>query len=263
MKKNKQKNLCIIQARYGSTRLPGKVLKKVDGLTLLEYEIIRVKQAKKIDKIVIATTKNKSDKKIEELCQRIKIDCFCGSENDVLDRYYQCSLEYPEYKNVIRITGDCPLIDPVIIDKVISFFTKRKLDYTSNIELDTFPDGMDVEIFKKDILIETAKRAKLPSEREHVTYYIRKNKKYKKGNLTACNNWSHFRLTVDEPIDFEVIKFLIKNSKITDGYLDYISLLTKNPKVMLSNINIIRNEWKLKALKEDGEFKKQYAKKIH
>jgi len=263
MNSRTKQNLCIIQARYGSTRLPGKVLKKINGLTLLEYEINRVGQLKKIDKIVIATTNNKNDDRIEELCKKIKINCFRGSENDVLDRYYQCVLKYPEYENIIRITGDCPLIDPVVINEVINFFEKGKYDYCNNTEKDTFPDGMDVEIFKKLVLIEAAQKAKLPSEREHVTPYITKSKKYKKGNLTAPSNWSHFRLTVDEPIDFEVIKFLIKNSKITDGYLDYISLLTKNPKIMLSNANIIRNEWKLKALIDDRKFKKQYAKKIH
>ncbi len=261
MKKNKQKNLCIIQARYRSTRLLGKVLKNVNGLSLLEYEVNRIKQAKKIDKIIVATTDDKDGEKIANLCKQIKIDCFRGSENDVLDRYHQCALECLGYDNIIRITGDCPLIDPVIIDKTISFFIKGKFDYASNVEQETFPDGMDIEVFKKLVLIEVAQKAKLPSEREHVTPYIRKNKKYKKGNLSAPSDWSHFRLTVDEPVDFEVIKFLIKKSKITSGYLDYISLLTKNPGIMIKNISIIRNEGMLKSLKEDKKFKKIICQK--
>ena len=257
-----KKNLCIIQARMGATRFPGKVLKKVNGLTLLEYEINRVKQAKKIDhrpggtgKIVIATTNKKADDEIEKLCKQIKIDCFRGSEDDVLDRYYQCSLDYPEYKNIIRITGDCPLIDPVVINEVIKIFEKGKYDYVSNVEKETFPDGMDVEIFKKSVLHSAAKSAKLASQREHVTLFISQNKNFKIGNLSAPKDYSHFRLTVDEPADFEVIKFLIKNSRTNVSYLDYITLLLKNPKIMSKNMDIKRNEGLMKSLREDKIFK--------
>ena len=254
----KQMNLCIIQARMGATRLPGKVLKKVKGITLLEYEINRVRQANKISKIVVATSDKRADDKIEKLCKKINIDCFRGSEDDVLDRYYQCSLKYPRYKNIIRITGDCPLIDPLIIDNVIAFFEKNKFDYASNVLKETFPDGMDVEIFTRNALTESAQKARLGSEREHMTQYMIKNKKFKKGNFTAEHDWSHFRLTVDEKKDFEVVKFLIENSKPTAGYLDYISLLKKNPEIMAKNMYITRNEGLLKSLKED----KKYGAKI-
>ncbi len=247
----REKNLCIIQARMGSTRLPKKVLKKVNGVSLLEYEIKRVKQAKNIDKIVVATSINKSDNRIEKLCRFLGFECFRGSEDDVLGRFCQCALKYPQYQNIVRITGDCPLIDPVIIDRVINFFEQGKYDYASNIEKATFPDGMDIEIFKKEVLAEAAKKAKLTSEREHVTLYIRKNEKYKRANISAPQDWSHFRLTVDETQDFKVIKFLISNCKSDAGYLDYISLLTKNPKIMLMNVHINRNEGLLKSLKED------------
>lgn len=253
----KYKNLCIIQARTGSTRLPKKILKKVKGITLLEYEIKRVQLAKCIDKIVIATTNKKEDDRIEKLCKKINIDCFRGSENDVLDRYYQCSLRYPQYNNIVRITGDCPLIDPIVIDRVITFFEKNNYDYVSNVLKETFPDGIDVEVFKKDVLGLAEKNAELNSEREHVTLYIKNSKKFKKANLAAEHNWSHFRLTVDNKEDFEVIKFVIKNSKLTDGYLDYISLLTKNFDVMVKNTHIIRNEGLLKSLKNDFKIKKE------
>ena len=249
----KNKNLCIIQARMGATRLPGKVLMKVKSITLLEYEIKRVRQAKKIDKIVVATTTDKNDDEIEKLCKKIKTDCFRGSQEDVLDRYYRCSLGYPEYDNIVRITGDCPLIDPEIIDLVIAFFEKNKFDYAGNVESgkETFPDGMDVEIFKKSILNQAAKKAGLISEREHVTPYMRKMKNIKKGNLENEFDFSHFRLTVDNPEDFKVVKFLIERSKINDGYLKYIVLLTKHPDVMLKNMHIIRNEGLIKSLKKD------------
>lgn len=249
------KNLCIVQARAGSVRLPGKILMKVGKMTLLEYEIKRVRMAKKIDKIVVATTQNKEDNKTVALCKEIGIDCFRGSENDVLDRYCRCSLNYLGYENIIRITGDCPLIDPEIIDKVVGFFVKNKLDYASNIEKETYPDGMDIEIFKKSILEKAAENAKMASEREHVTLWIRNNKKIKKGNFASEVDFSHFRLTVDEMTDFEVISFLIKNSKITDGYLSYISLLTKNLNVLIKNIKIKRNEGLIKSLKNDYKVK--------
>ncbi len=246
-----QKNLCIIQARMGSTRLPGKILKKVGSISLLEYEIKRVQQSQKIDKIVIVTTVNEIDDEIEVLCKEVGIDCFRGSEDDVLDRYYQCALNYPKYNNILRITGDCPLIDPAIIDRVIIFFEDNNYDYASNVLKETFPDGMDVEIFKREVLENAAKEAKLNSDREHVTLYIRNNDKFKKGNLESEHDWSHFRLTVDEQKDFEVIKFLIESVDITVNFLDYISLLTKNPQVMFKNMHISRNEGLIKSLKND------------
>lgn len=249
----KNKNLCIIQARMGAARLPGKVLKKVKGLTLLEYEISRVKQAKEINKIVVATSDKNADDKIEKLCKKINIDCFRGSENNVLNRYYKCSLQYPHYENIIRITGDCPLIDPIVIDSVIAFFEKNKFDYASNVLSETFPDGMDTEIFTREALRESAQKATLNSELEHVTQYIVKNNNFKKGNFTAEYDWSHFRLTIDNPEDFEVISFLIRSSKITDGYLNYIALLTRHPDIMLKNSHIARNEGLRKSVREDGK----------
>jgi len=249
-------NLCIIQARMGSTRLPNKVLKKVNGTPLLAYQIKRIKLAEKIDKIIIATGDDKSNDKLADFCKKIRIFCFRGSENDVLDRYYKCALKYPDFKNVIRITGDCPLIDPKIIDATIELFEKGKYDYVSNTGKETFPDGMDIEIFTRHALTQAWHKAKLSSEREHVTQYIRKHKKFKQGNLPAPANFGHFRLTVDEPEDFEVIKFLIKHSKITASYLHYISLLTKNPKIMFINLDIKRNEGLIKSLKNDKKYDK-------
>lgn len=249
-------NLCVVQARTGSSRLPGKVLLKVGSDSLLEYELKRIKQSKFIDKIVVATTTGANDDIIEKLCEKNKVDCFRGSEKDVLARYYQCSLKYPKFANIVRITGDCPLIDSAIIDKVIDLFLKNKLDYASNVEKETFPDGLDVEIFKREALKEAAQTAKLASQREHLTLYIRQTKKYKKGNLSSEYDFSHFRLTVDEPEDYEVIKFLVENSDLHDGYMKYISLLTKNPDIMFKNSHIIRNEGLLKSLKHDHKLKK-------
>src|SRR3989344_7836087 len=168
-----KKKLCIIQARMGSTRLPNKVLLEVKRTPLLEYEIQGVKRATLIDRIVVATTDSPADEKIVELCSKIGVDYFRGSEKDVLDRYYQCALKYPEYGTIIRITGDCPLIDPKVIDEVLRLFDEGKYDYASNVAKETFPDGMDIEVFTRGALKEAANGANLASEREHVTLYIR------------------------------------------------------------------------------------------
>lgn len=252
----KVKNLCIIQARLGSIRLPGKVLMKAGGVTLLEYQLKRLQLAKKIDKIVIATTDKKSDDKIKKLCEQIKIACFRGSEEDVLDRYYQCSSAFPQYDNIIRVTGDCPLIDPEVVDRVINFFSRGDYDFASNAfsGQETYPDGLDVEIFTKKALIEAAAKARLVSEREHPTSYLIKDRKIKKGIFKNKIDWSHFRLTVDEAADYEVVKFVILNSKITDNYLQYISLLTKHPEIMLKNMKIKRNQGFIKSLEQDKIF---------
>ena len=240
----------------GSTRLPGKVLMKVNGASMLEYLIKRVRQAKKINKTVIATTDKKADDKIMNLCEKININCFRGSEKDVLDRYYKCSLKYPEYDQIIRITGDCPLVDPGLIDEIIDFYEKNNFDYAVNPIEDNFPDGLAAEVFKRDILFEAARRAKLASERDHVTLYIANNQKYKKGYFKAPRDYSGYRLTVDEKADLKVVKWLIAHSKITDSYLKYIELLDKNPRIRRANINIVPNQGLKKSIREDKIVKK-------
>ena len=257
----KNKCLCIIQARMGSTRLPGKVLKKVRGMALLEYQLKRVKLAKQIDKIVVATTTNPQDEQIVKLCRKLSVSSFRGPEDDVLARYYLCAQKYPAYQTIMRLTADCPLIDPYVIDDVVSFFEKHNYDYATNISLgipeqETFPDGMDVEVFKRATLNQAHKVAKLNSQREHVTWYVRNSKKFQRGLFTAKHNFAHFRLTVDNPEDFEVVKFVIERVKITDDYLTIIALLTKNPRIMLLNAHIIKDEGLLKSLKHDFIVKK-------
>lgn len=245
------KTLCIVQARMGSTRLPGKVLLKVRGLSLLEYEIRRLWLSKKIDKIVVATTTARADDAIGRLCAKIGVDCFRGSEADVLDRFWQCAQRYPGYPVIVRITGDCPLIDFAVVDEVIDFFHANSFSYASNVLKETFPDGMDVEVFTREALAEAREKARLNSEREHVTLYIRNTRRFKKGNLEAPHDFGHIRLAVDEPEDFTVISFLIRHAPSDARYLDYVSLLTKHPEIMLKNMHIKRNEGWGKSLKND------------
>lgn len=241
-------NLCILQARMGSTRLPGKVLMEINWIPMLKYEIERIKKAKNVDKIVIATSSNEKDNLIESFCLKNWIECFRWNQDDVLDRYYQCSLKYAQFEHIIRITWDCPLIDPQIIDEVINLFLNSWVDYCSNVEPETFPDWIDIEIFKANILQIAAKKAMLPSEREHVTPYIRKH--FKKINFALeTENYSSYRLTVDEKEDFELVKILIDKLWSDKSYRDYIKYID-NLSLNLNN-HIIRNEWYNKSLIED------------
>ena len=242
-----EKYLCIIQVRMDSVRLPGKALFKVGRFTILEYLIKRVRLSKKIDKIIVATSESRSDDKIVKLCETMKIECFRGSEENVLERYYQCAINNPEYAYIIRLTADNPLVDPAVIDEVIDFSKNHpEYDFVYNGLIKTFPIGLDVEIFKRSALIESAVKSRLAFEKEHVDEYVLRRPKFKKGNLSAPYNWSHFRLTMDYQEDFEVIKFLIKNCKITDGYLRYISVLTKHPVIMFKNTRIKNNKGRFK-----------------
>ena len=177
------KTLTIIQARLGSKRLPGKILKKFKNISYLELMIRRLQKSKTIGKIIVATTKKKKDKKILALCNILKIPCFRGSENDVIDRYYKVAKKLNE-KNIIRLTADCPLIDPKVVDKVVNSFFMSRADYATNTMPPTYPDGMDVEIFKFKNL-ETAWKVsrKLKNLREHVTTHIRNDPKVKKTNV--------------------------------------------------------------------------------
>jgi len=245
--------LCIVQARMGSTRLPGKVLKEVGGVPLLSNELLRLRLAKTLGKIVVATGSNPENDAIEALCNKIGVDCFRGSEEDVLKRFASCVEAYPEYDTVVRITGDCPLIDSKIVDKTVTFFSSGGFAYASNVAPATFPDGMDVEVFSRSVLLQTEKEALRPSEREHVTLYIRENGKFKTGNLANEKEYSAVRLTVDNQEDFEVISFLIENSRPDASFEEYISLLEKHPEIAKKNQHIERSEGLKKSLAEDKE----------
>ena len=249
------KTLCIIQARISSTRLPGKILKKIAGKPLLWYVLKRLKKAKNLDKIVVATSDQKDDDLTEKFCRKNNVDCFRGSLGNVLLRLADCARKYPDYQTIVRVTGDCPLTDPAVVDRVVSTFTESSVDYASNILKETYPDGIDVEVFAKEALLESDEKAELESEREHVTLYIRNNPKYKKINVENSKDLSRFRLVVDNPEDFEVISFLIENYGWELPFKEYCDLLLKNPEIMKKNVKIERNLGLKKSLKEDKHAK--------
>lgn len=214
MKKNKRENVvAIIQARMGADRLPGKPLKEVLGKPLLGYQLERLKRARSLNLIVVATTTNPRDQQIVEFCQKESTPFFRGSEEDVLDRYYHAAQKFSA-DIVVRLTADCPLIDPQLVDDAVSFYIAHypQYDYVANTLERTYPRGMDVEVFSFKSLKEAAEEASYPAEREHVTpFIIGHPERYKQGKLKGKKNESHHRWTVDMPEDFELISLIIKS----------------------------------------------------
>jgi len=232
--------LAIIQARMGSTRLPGKVLKKISGKVMMEYQLDRIKKSKKINKVVVATSSLSQDDAIENFCKDYGVDCFRGTEDDVLSRYYLCARQYnPE--TIVRLTADCPLVDPVIIDNVIEKFEQDNSDYCSNttpLEKSTFPDGTDVEVFSMKALEKANYEVDDPHFREHVTFQFWRTKEYASSTYMQVNNQSKYRFTVDYPEDFEVVSYIInKLSEINSfGCLDnIIAILDSNDDIREKN----------------------------
>lgn len=256
------KVLAITQARYGSTRLPAKILKKVGDKTLLEIHLRRILQAKTIDKLKIATTDEEGSKFIIEVADKVGVGCHKGSVDDVLTRFYDTAApEKPEY--VIRLTSDCPLIDPTIIDEIVNYTLTHDYDYVHT-DPKSFPDGLDVEVMKYSALERAYKEANLISEREHVTPYIWKNgtakggsifKSYEYPNKEGDFNADDNRITIDEPEDYEVIKALIEELGIECYWKDYIDYLFAHPEIKSLNSKYKNNEGYTKSINNDKTIK--------
>lgn len=235
--------VCIMQARLGSSRLPGKVLKLICGKTVLEHDINRLSQAKYIDEIVVATTKEKNDDKIVDEAKRLGVKYFRGSESDVLSRYYYAAKEN-KADVVIRVTSDCPCLDYKIMDDMINrfFHDDRKYDYFSNTIIRTFPRGYDIEIFSFKVLEEAFKNAKLDYEKEHVTPYIyNKKNKYRLGYYKCNKDYSKYRVTLDTIEDFEVISNIYNELYLNKPLFlldDVIEFLEHNAEIADINANV-------------------------
>lgn len=248
--------ILITQARTGSTRLPGKVLKEINGKSLLQIHLERLIKCKSVSEIIVATTTNSEDQIIFDKAIEWGFSASKGSESDVLDRFYQAVKD----KNadwIVRVTSDCPLIDPVLVDNVIDFVQSNNKDYGANILIENFPDGQDIEVFKFSALEIAWQKAKLLSEREHVTPYIRNNSDKKGGDLFSAINYpcdfdfSKIRMTVDEIIDFELIRVLINDLGTDKTWLEYTNYIIQK-KLTEINDSIIRNEGLLKSLQNDN-----------
>ena len=239
--------IAVSQARTGSTRLPNKILKKINGKTLLSIHIERILRSKQINKLIIATTTHKSDDEVITLCNELNVQSFRGDETNVLDRFYQ-AVKNEKADYVVRLTSDCPLIDAQLIDELIQHTIMNKLDYCANILLETFPDGEDIEVISFKALETAWKEADKNYQKEHVTPYIRENSTFKGGtrfrsdNIASEINYGNVRLTVDEQKDLEVMQIIIGNLGTDKGWKEYADYYLNNDSVRQLNSNIKRNE---------------------
>ena len=237
------KIIAIVQARLGSTRYPKKILEKVKSKTLIQLLLQRLKLSKSINDIVVAIPKDKSEIPLKKNLEELGYKIYQGKKNDVLDRYYQAAKKY-NAEIIIRITGDCPLVDFRIVDSLVNNLIKNKLDFISNSIQPSFPDGLDVSVMKFNVLKHAWKKATSPFDREHVVPYIIKNKLFKIKNIKNTKNLSHLRWTIDEYEDFAVIKniFLYFYPKINFSWEQIYNLYQAKPKLFSDNKNIPRDE---------------------
>ncbi|KKM70076.1 hypothetical protein LCGC14_1444400 [marine sediment metagenome] len=231
----KFKVMAIIQARVGSLRLPRKVLKHLEGQTVLARVVNRVSQAKTLDKVVVATTKNRNDNAIVSICWVNGWWCYRGSEEDVLDRYYNVASAFGA-DVIVRITSDCPLIDPGLIDDAVNkFISLGDMDYVSNLLPRTYPRGLDVEVIGMKVLEDEWRNT--TENRQHVTLNIRQNPKmYNISNIASKVDCSGARWTLDTREDLEFIRKIYKHFKDSEfTWMDVVQLLTDNPKWILKD----------------------------
>lgn len=252
------KILAITQARYGSTRFPAKILKEVDGVSLLEIHLRRILKSELITKLKIATTNEEGSKYIVDIANKVGVEYHKGSIDDVLTRFYETAKsENPDY--VVRLTSDCPLIDPKVIDETISFCIKNGYDYART-DAKCFPDGLDTEVFKFSALEKAYNEAKYSSEREHVTPYIWKNGTAEGGSIFVSGKMqnslgifdaSEYRITIDEQEDFEVISKLIKSIGLYSSWKEYIDYLLEHQEIKSINQKYSYNEGYQKSIMND------------
>jgi glutamate-1-semialdehyde aminotransferase/spore coat polysaccharide biosynthesis protein SpsF (cytidylyltransferase family)/predicted dehydrogenase len=246
--------VAIVQARMGSSRLRGKSLAEIEGHPMLWHVVQRVKRAKMIDRVVVATSRNPADDAIEKMCMENGVPCYRGSENDVLDRYYMAA-RGEKASQIVRITADCPLIDPEVVDRVVSRFQRGDLDYASNAMVRSYPDGLDTEVFSFSALEKAWHEASRASEREHVTPYLRTGK-FRNANVESnlMPLYQHYRWTVDEPEDLDFIRAVYKamRDKESFGMNDVLELIEKNPGLEKMNSAIVSNRGYYKSLFDDA-----------
>jgi len=249
--------LAVLQARLGSSRLPGKVLMPILGEPMLFRQIERIRRCTLLDGIVVATSTSASDDPLVEACRQRGVAVARGSENDVLSRFTDVARPY-DPTAVVRLTGDCPLADPEVIDAVIALFKNGGVDYASNVEPATFPDGLDVEVIGWTALERAEREAVLPSHREHVTPYVRTQPEIFPATVhIRAPDLSHLRWTVDERADFDFVKRIYEalypaNPKFTTA--DILSLLASDPALGDINSGFERNEGMKKSLLADAQF---------
>ncbi|WP_348945380.1 glycosyltransferase family protein [Chitinibacter sp. FCG-7] len=246
--------LGIVQARMSSTRLPGKVMLPLLGCPMLEHQLERLLRCKRIDQLLVATSNQSDDLPIVDLCRHLGVMCFQGDLADVLDRFYQASQQYPT-QHIVRLTADCPLCDPELIDGLIEFYLNGHFDYASTALEPTFPDGLDAEIFRAELLKLAWQEADLPSQREHVTsFFYQQNQRFCLGSYTDKIDRSAMRWTVDDADDFEFVTQIYKKLypvKSDFNRHDIVDLLNREPELSQINCAKTRNQGYLKSLELD------------
>lgn len=251
--------MALIQARMRSRRLPGKVLLPLQGIPVLEVVIGRVKQASSVDTVVVVTSVEPENDILARVAEKCGVPFFRGSEDDVLDRYYRAAVHF-DARHIVRLTADCPLIDPGIIDDVVRYYHAKSADLVSNQLTDSYPDGMDVCVFSREALELAWTHAVLPSEREHVAPWIIAAGAAGEHGLSAALDYpcetdlSRERWTLDESADYRFLEALsnhIPGSILDIGWRDVLALLDRHPDIAEINRHIIRNEGYLKSLQED------------
>lgn len=244
----------FLQARMSSTRLPGKVLMALHGKPMIDRQIERIRLSKFIHEIIVLTSNDSSDDKLVEYCESINCKVFRGSINDVLSRFIGALKKYPS-DHVVRLTGDCPLIDWDVIDSTISKHLETHADYTSNVIPPTFPDGLDVEVIEKNCLIDIGKKAQKDYEKEHVTYYCYQNPdKYHIENYTnSIGDESSLRWTVDHKRDFEFVSIIYEKLYMDKPFdtTQIRTFLKSEPNLVKLNEGISRNEGLSKSLESE------------
>ena len=254
------KIVALVQARMGSTRLPNKVMKPIGGIPMIELLLTRLSQAKELDQIVVATSVDERNQPLVEHARKLGYACEQGSEGDVLDRFVQAARAF-HADVVVRITGDCPLVDPELVDEVIRRFKTAGVDYFSNTNPPTYPDGLDIEVCSFNVLEQASQETSKPFDREHVTPYLREHGRFKTASMQHIEDLSALRWTVDEPADFTVIEkvFQYFHPRTEFSWLEVLNLQQQQPDIFNINQHLIRNEG---ATMETGQKLWKRAKEI-
>jgi glutamate-1-semialdehyde 2,1-aminomutase len=237
------KIVAVVQARMGSTRLPSKVMKLINGIPMIEILLRRLSRAQELDQIIVASSIDARNEPLVVHVQKLGFGCYQGSENDVLDRYLQAAQRY-RADALVRITGDCPLVDPDLVDECIRRFKAENVEYFSNVAPPTYPDGLDIEVFAVKALKQASLESRKSYDREHVTPYLRESEKFKTANMLHDQDLSTLRWTVDEPSDFIVIEKVFNHfyPRIDFSWREVFELQLQQPELFNINQHIARNE---------------------
>ncbi|MBI4349111.1 MAG: glycosyltransferase family protein [Elusimicrobia bacterium] len=250
--------VAVVQARMSSKRLPGKVLQPIEGKSMIWHVLKRAAAARSVSGVILATSTAGEDRGLRSVARDAGADCFFGDLEDVLDRFYHAA-EHAGAEAAVRITGDCPLLDPEIVDACVDLFLKRGADYASNAIERTYPDGLDVEVVSMGALERAWKEAELASEREHVLPYVWKHPElFKLAHLKQAQDQSAMRWTVDSPADLEFVRAIYAElkPKLAFGMHEVLSVLYRRPELAKLNAGAQINEGYQKSLREDRAFRR-------